>query len=195
MWDVIKLIKKQQTKDNLISVFMGSLDERVDRYLDISHQWIIGGHYFAKASSECIELYRDSYFIAALMLSHAINEAIIKFVVERNPLIKREDEAGKTKSIELMINELEENKIISKECADVSRRIWGNHRNDVHHLNSSIAAIDFAARARENLLRLAVIEKEIFEVDRTGDGKIRPHKPQYWDLNKDGTVNVFIRLE
>ncbi len=36
-----------------------TLDERVDRYIEINHQGIIGNHYFAAASSECIMLYRD----------------------------------------------------------------------------------------------------------------------------------------
>lgn len=50
--DVEGKIKRQRTKDNLVSEFSASIDERVDRYLEIGHQWIIGNHHFAMASSE-----------------------------------------------------------------------------------------------------------------------------------------------
>ncbi len=188
-------IKRQQIKDRLISSFMGSIEDRVDRYLDIDHQWVINGHYFSYASSECIDLYRDGYFIAAVMMSHAINEAIIEFVVSRNPQIVPQDERGETKSLESLVIELREKNIISAGCAEASMKIWGSFRADIHHLRPRVAEIDFKNVARENLKRLAAIEKKIFGVDTLDDGKIKLHNPQYWDLNKDGTVNAFIRLE
>lgn len=58
-------IKRQMVKDNLTVAFNSSLDARVNRCLDIGHQWIIGNHHFAMASSECINVYRDGHFIAA----------------------------------------------------------------------------------------------------------------------------------
>lgn len=191
---VKKLIKRQEIKDNLVSSLMASIEERIDRYLDIDHQWIINGHYFSKPSSECVDIYRDGYFVAAVMMSHAINEAIMEFVVERNSQINRENEKGETKSLELLINELKEKDIISESCAEASRRIWGSFRADIHHLRPRVVEIDFKNLSRENLKRLATIEKEIFGADIV-EGKVRLHNPQYWDLNVDGTVNAFIRLE
>ncbi len=71
-------IRRFQVRNDIESQCMGSIEERTDRYLEIEHQGIIGDHYFATASSECIYLYRDGYFIATVMMSHAINEGIIK---------------------------------------------------------------------------------------------------------------------
>lgn len=193
--DAVKLIRRCEIKDKFISSFMGSIEERVDRYLDIDHQWIIGEHHFSKSSSECVDLYRDGYFIAAVMMSHAINEAIIKFAAERNPQVNRQNENGGTKSLEALINELAEKGIVSSSCGEASKKIWDSFRADVHHLLPRVSEIDFANLARENLKRLAIIEKEIFGVGVMADGKIIPHNPQYWDLNKDGRANVFLRLE
>ncbi len=189
----MKKIKKEKLKANLRSSLNMSIDARCERYLDIDHQWIIGDHYFSSVSVQCLELYRDGYFMAAVMMSHAINEAIIKFIVERNQ-VEQVAEDGKTKSKEVLLKELEDNNKISKKCAEALFGIYQSHRNDVHHLNPPVAGIDFESLARENLLRLAVIEKEIFGADVIG-GKARIHSPQYWDFNKDGTVNAFIRLE
>ncbi len=187
-------IKRQMVKDNLTVAFNSSLDARVDRYLDIGHQWIIGNHHFAEASSECINVYRDGHFIAALMMSHSINEGIVVFVADRVKMPRHKSD-GKAKSIEDLIGELEHQKTISKSCADAARGIYGSYRNDIHHMNPKIGSIDFSSLARENLKRLAMIEGEIFGVDITSDGKLKPHAPPYWDLNVDGTVSAFLRLE
>lgn len=191
--EIMKQIKKRELKDSLRSSLETSIDGRCERYLDIGHQWIIGNHYFSNASVQCVELYRDGYFMAAVMMSHAINEAIIRFIVERNH-IGQVAEDGKTKSKEVLIKEIEDNKTVSQQCVNALRRIYQSHRNDVHHFNPPVASINFESLARENLLRLAVIEKEIFEADVI-DGKMSLHNSQYWDMNKDGTVNAFIRLE
>ena len=63
-------------KESIESQCNSFIEEKIDRYLEVEHQGIIGGHYFARASSECIYLYRDGYFIGAVMMSHAINEGI-----------------------------------------------------------------------------------------------------------------------
>src|SRR3989338_6637199 len=96
--DVEGKIKRQRMKDNLISDFNSSIDERVDRYIGVGHQWIIGNHHFAAASSECINVYRDGNFIAAVMMSHSINEGIIVFVADRVK-IPRYKRNGSAKSI------------------------------------------------------------------------------------------------
>ena len=36
---------------------------------EVPHQGIIANHHFAKASSECIGLYRDGYLLSAVMVS------------------------------------------------------------------------------------------------------------------------------
>ena len=190
--EMTKEMKIQIQKDKLRSSLEQTIDSRVSRLLEVEHQWIIHNHYFAKASSECIELYRDGYFIAAVMMSHAINEAIINYVVERNTLIRTKS-TGDTMAIMKMIGKLEKERIITSECAEASRKICGSYRNDVHHMNPTVANIDFCSLARDNLKRLAMVEKEIFKVDII-DGKMKPHKPIYWDLKENGTVEVFLRL-
>lgn len=192
--DIQKAIKMQQVKEAIISDFNSSVDQRVDRYIEIGHQWIIGNHHFAAASAECINLYRDGHFIAAVMMSHSINEGIIVFIAGRIGLNKNKGDGG-AKSIEDLINELEQNRTISKSCADSARGIYGSYRNDVHHMNPKVSGIDFPSLARDNLRRLAVIEGEIFGADITPDGKLKPRMPRFWDLNADGTVSAFLRLE
>ena len=180
----MQAIKRRRLQDDLRSSLEQSIDQRVDRYLEINHQWIIGNHYFAAASAECIELYRDGYFISTVMVSQAVNEGIFRFVAERNS-IDRE-------SHEQFIKELMNGNIISEDCAKASKRILGSFRNDVHHMNPKVATIPFETLAKRNLQDLSVIEKEIFGVD-VNNGKLIPHQPKYWDIQKDGTVPAFLR--
>jgi len=186
-------MKRQRLKDNLIANYNSSIDERVDRYLDIDHHWIISNHHFAAASSECINLYRDGHFIATVMMSHSINEGIIVFIADRVKLPRDKSDGG-AKSIEDLIAELEQTRTISKLCADALRGIYESYRNDVHHMSPKVNSIDFQVLARENLRRLATVESEIFGVDIV-KGKLNPHHPVFWDVNSDGTVSAFLRLE
>jgi len=186
-------IKKIQLEMDILSHDKSTIKERVNRYLEIDHQGIIGNHYFAKASSECLYLYRDGYFISAVMMSHAINEGIIKFVADRSN-ISRKTGNGNTKTIKETINDLQDKNVISDNCAESSKKIWCSFRNDIHHMNPKVSGIDFKALAKKNLKYLSVIEKEIFEYD-IKNGKLSPHYPKYWDKNKDGTTTVDLRLE
>jgi hypothetical protein len=208
----VQAIKQREIKDDLRSLLEQSIDQRVNRYLEINHHWIIGNHHFAAASAECIELYRDGYFIGAVMMSQAVNEGIIKFIVEKNDIDKYRKKTLKkimiffakifninrhkdiaTKSISELIDELVEKNIISKRCANASKQIWGSFRNDVHHMNPKVAAIPFDVLAKRNLQSLAIIEKEIFGTD-IKNGMLIPHQPKYWDLQDDGTVQAFLRI-
>ncbi len=188
-----EVMKRSTVKESIESQCRSFIKEKIDRYLEIEHQGIIGGHYFAPASSECIYLYRDGYFIGAVMMSHSINEGIIKFVAERND-IKRHKTDGTTKTIAELIEEFTENSIISDTCADASMRIWNSYRADIHHMNPSVAKIDFEKLAKQNLKRLSAIEKEIFDF-KLSNGAIVPKQPRYWDIKADGTAEVFLRLD
>jgi hypothetical protein len=79
------------------------------------------------------------------------------------------------------------------DCADASERIWCSFRNDVHHMNPKVASIPFKQLAKQNLQALAAVEREIFGVN-IEQGKLVPKQPKYWDVQKDGTVPVFLRL-
>ena len=180
-------IKKAQLQDSLRSLLEQTIEQRIERYLEIDHQGIVGGHHFAAASSECINLYRDGYFISAVMVSQAVNEGIIKFVAERNGIKE------KKVNNELM-DQFGKMGIMTQECIEASKRIWGSFRNDVHHMNPQVASIPFQEIAKRNLQDLAVIEKEIFGADFK-NGMLVPHQPRYWDIQKGGTAPVFLRLE
>jgi len=191
--DHSEIMRRIQVRTNIESQCKGLIEEKISRYLEIEHQGIIGGHYFANASSECICLYRDGYFIGAVMMSHAINEGIIKFVAERNK-ISRNREHGSTKTIDELIGELKNKDIISDKCSAASTKIWGSFRADIHHMNPTVAKIPFQKLAQQNLKHLSTIEKEVFGHDFK-NGAIAPHQPKYWDINSEGKMAVFLRLE
>src|SRR4030042_16066 len=155
-----KQIKKLMVRQSLQSELEGTIDQRVERYLEIEHQGIIGGHYFANASSECIYLYRDGYFIGSVMMSHSINEGIIKFVAERNR-IERDKPDGTPKTIAELIDEFREKGIISNACAAAPTKIWRSFRADIHHMTPTVAKIDFQKLAQQNMKCLSAIGKEI----------------------------------
>lgn len=127
------------------------------------------------------------------MMSHAINEGIIKFVAERNG-IERHRPDGTTKTIAELIDEFREKGIISNACADVSMAIWRSFRSDIHHMNPTVAKIDFQKLAQQNLKCLSAIEREIFDF-KVNNGAIVPSQPKYWDIKADGTTTAFLRLE
>ena len=180
-------------KESIESECKGSIDEKISRYLEIEHQGIISNHYFAKASSECIYLYRDGYFIGAVMMSHSINEGIVKYIAERNKINSQKPD-GNTKTIEEVIIEFQSKDIVSQNCANALVKIWGSFRNDIHHMNPTVTKVEFQKLARQNLKHLSTIEREIFGHD-IKEGAIVPHQPIYWNINSDGTVSVFLRLE
>jgi hypothetical protein len=60
-------------------------------------------------------------------------------------------------------------------------------------MNPKVASIPFPQLAKSNLKALATVEREIFAVDFK-EGKLLPKQPQYWDVEEDGTVPVFLRL-
>jgi hypothetical protein len=192
-----KEIKKIMVRQNLQSEFNGTIDQRVERYLEIDHQDIIGNHHFASASSECIMIYSEGRFISAVMVSQAVNEGIVRFIAERNNItLHLDSDKSKTKSVSDIIDELEQKNIITHACAEASRNIYGSFRNDVHHMNPKVAEIaaHFRDLAKRNLQDLAKIEKEIFGIKIAPDGSFILQQPKYWDCNKDGKVAAFLRL-
>jgi hypothetical protein len=144
------------------------------------------------------------------MVSQAVNEALVRFVADRNSVERHtagssgffarllavffpKRYGARTKSISELIDELEVLKLLSEGCADASRQIYGSFRNDVHHLNPNVADIPFSDLARKNLQSLAIIERELFGGDIVR-GALSPHQPKYWDRNEDGTVPAYVRF-
>lgn len=169
----------------ILSEVESTLNDRVERYLDIGYQGVIAGEHFAPASAECIRLYRDGYFLSAVMVSQAVTEALWRFVLERNAIEATGDRAE-------MMPGLIERGIISSHCADAFLRIWRSFRNDVHHLNPKVSTIPFQQLSRRNLMDLGQIEREVFGVTFEL-GRMVPNQPKYWDLRPDGTTTVSLR--
>ena len=194
-----EIFRRFQLKEDLKSECIGTIDAKIDRWLEIEHQEIIGDHHFASASAECIKLYRDGYFIGTVMMSHAINEGIIKFVAERNNIDRQKphntiNTKEETKTIEELIIELRGENLISANCADASLAIWKSFRADVHHMNPSVSKIHFPKLAQLNIKHLSFIENEIFGCDYP-NGALVPHQPKYWDKNPDGTWKTWLRYD
>jgi len=161
-------------------------EARVDRYLEVNRQRIIGSHHFACASTECIALYRDGHFIATVMATQAVNEGIIKFVAERNNI------NYENMTLSALLTNLASQSIFSQDCFEASDQIRRSFRNDVHHMNPPVATINFPELAKKNIHNLAVVEREIWATN-FNDGKMIPIYPKYWDINSDGTVTVNLR--
>lgn len=177
--------RREDLRKGMRVVLEQTIEDRVERYLEVAHQGIIPNHHFAAASSECIDLYRDGYALSAVMVSQAVAEGVWRFVLDRNQVQADRDRPA-------LAATLVERKIISAECTDAFSRIWRSFRNDVHHMNASVSRVPFRDLAKRNLKDLAAIEREIFAVS-FNNGKLVPVQPLYWDLGADGTTAVFLR--
>ncbi len=182
-----KQIRRLHIKDALEAELQATVEQRVDRYLAVNHQNIIAGHHFAAASAECLDIYRDGYFLSTVMVSQAVAEGIFRFVLERNGC------AGEAGDRPTVAKRLVDDGLISQTCADAFVRIWRSFRNDLHHMNPKVAVIPFPELAKRNIDDLATIEREVFAYS-DNDGKLSPIQPRYWDAQADGTVPVFLRL-
>ena len=185
MAEADETVRRDDLKRGMRENLEQSLDARVERYVEVAHQGIIPNHHFAAASSESIDLYRDGYFLSAVMVSQSVTEGIWRFVLERNQVQTDRDRS-------VLAASLVQQKILSPECAEAFGRIWRSFRNDVHHMNPSVSAVPFRELARRNLMDLAAIEREIFAVT-FDNGRIIPVQRRYWDLQSDGTTSVFLR--
>lgn len=180
-----EIFRREDLKRGMREVLEQTLEDRVERYLEVAHQGIIPNHHFAAASSECIDLYRDGYSLSAVMVSQAVTEGIWRLVLDRNRVQADRDR-------QTLATTLVERGILSAGCAEAFGRIWRSFRNDVHHMNPSVTGVPFGELARRNLTDLATIEREIFAVS-FDNGKLVPIQPRYWDLQPGGTTSVFLR--
>jgi hypothetical protein len=164
--------------------FESDLPARINRTETMSYQRIIGAHYFAAASSQCLELYRDGYMLGCVMCSQALLEAVLKFVAQRNGMEYK-------KEVEELIKNLETRNILQGNALIGAKTAW-RHRNDFHHLNPAVSKIALEAKAKECVEAVCALEQEIFGTSFE-NGALIPHNPIYWDIHSDGTVPVFLR--
>jgi hypothetical protein len=177
---------RELLKQSLRQTLDQSIDIRVNRYIEVKHQGVVPNHHFAGASTQSIDLYRDGYFLSAVMVSQSVAEGIWRFVLERNNLTADDDRPA-------MANILIERKIITEDCAEAFNRIWRSFRNDVHHMNPKVSTVPFDILAKRNLVDLGIIEREIFAFSLSSDNRIAPAQPKYWDVQQDGKAEIFLR--
>jgi hypothetical protein len=148
---------------------------------------IIPYRYFSIASSECRHMFIYGQFYGCISLAQAVAEALARFVA-------RHHQVRVAKDPRLMVARLRKANRISEQCSEAFLVIWGDDRNDFHHLNEDVE-LDYAtleARAEDCVSQLYVIESELFAYE-VPDGGLRPLKPEYWP-ESGGTYGVFLRL-
>lgn len=171
-------------ENHLRRKFEADLQARVRRTQELRYLRIIGSHYFAAASSQCLELYRDGYMLGCIMCSQALLEAVLKFVAQRNRMEYK-------KEVEDLIRDLEAKQILNDKALNAAKLAW-QHRNDFHHLNPGISVIDLETKAKECVEATCTLEEEIFGASFVA-GALSPRNPIYWDIGSDGTVPVYLR--
>lgn len=186
--EISESIQRQQLADSLEEDFIRTLDERISRYQELDFPKITPYAHFASVSSECILLYRDGYFLACIALCQAVAEAIVRWMCKRSKFTSISND------YEENVKQLH-NRRIKPDCNQLFEEIWVG-RPDYHHLNPGIPTERNKLQeiARSKILTLHKIEAIVFE-SAIKDGAILPKYPKYWDINKDGLGNVFLRFE
>jgi hypothetical protein len=173
-------------RGHLKSRFESTFEERVQRALEVRPQVIIPHHHFTWASTECVYLYRDGYFMGTAMATQALNEGLIRFIADRNSIPPNQD-------LYVLVDLFVANNIVSAACSEAMRRVLRSFRNDFHHLNPSISKVPVQEIAKRNIEDIGAIEKEIFE-HTYENGTLSPKQEKYWDVRPDGTMLVSLRF-
>jgi hypothetical protein len=186
--EILKIIKSKQLEENLHGEFLATLRERVSRYQELDFIKLTPNTHFALVSVECINLYRDGYFLACIALCQAVTEAIVRLMCQRNSF------TSISQDYEVNIKNLHKRKI-PPDCNELFKEIWKD-RNDFHHLNPSAPTEKRKLQdiAKNKLVILHKIESSVFEFDIVSGGAISPRYPKYWDF-KDGKLEVYLRFE
>jgi hypothetical protein len=172
-------------RKDLTALHEATLNARIQRTLELRPQMIVPFHHFAPASTECVSLYRDGYFLATAMTTQSVNEALIKFIAERNDISPNQDPND-------LVSVFEARKIVPADCIEAMRRILRSFRNDFHHLNPSLLAVPVQDIAKRNITDIALIERELF-AHTFETGQIVTKHRRYWDVSPDGLVHVSLR--
>lgn len=182
------MMQRALAEDGIKQEFEQTLSSRVERYLKVKPHGIVPFTEFAPVSAECTLLFRDGHFYGSIALSQALAEAIARFLCQKNGWKPK-------KSFEENIAKLETRLFISKDMKAKFLRLW-EKRDDYHHLNPTIQTDrqKLEVLAYERVLLLKEIESEVFRFSFV-DGKLVPENREYWALQQNGTVPVFLKLE
>ncbi len=185
---VLKAIKQSKLEESLRGDFLATLNERISRYEELDFIKLTPNTHFAVVSAECINLYRDGYFLACIALCQAVAEAIVRLMCERNNF------SSVSQEYKVNIGNLLKRRI-QPDCNALFKEIWED-RNNYHHLNPIILTEKTKLQdiAKIKIVTLHQIESKVFEFDVIS-GAISPRYPKYWDFNRDGMLEVFLRFE
>jgi hypothetical protein len=124
-----------------------------------------------------------------IALCQAVAEAIVRLMCERSKF------NSISQDYEVNIENLHK-RAIEPDCNALFKEIWQD-RNNYHHLNPTIPTERNKLRdiAKTKIIALHKIESEVFKFSFTNDGAISPRYPKYWDFDKDGMLNVYLRFE
>ena len=167
------------------------LREHIKRCLEVDHNRVVGSQYFSVFSLECIQIYRDGYFRACVILAQSVCEGLIRFVANRNQIVLRKREKASSILKKLSSKKLGSKKLLTAEAKQAALEIIKeSDRNDLHHMNADIAKIeDWHQHAKQHLRNLATIEHWVFGYD-TKQGVLYPHYPQHWDSDDGGNTII-----
>ncbi len=186
--EVLKAIERKQLEETIQGEFLATLNERISRYQELDFIKLTPNTHFAFVSVECINLYRDGYFLACIALCQAVAEAIVRLMCERSKF------NSVSQDYEENIENLHKRKI-QPDCNELFKEIWKG-RHDFHHLNPTIPTEKSKLQdiAKSKIIVLHKIEAKVFEFNFESGG-ISPVYPKYWDFNEIGMLNVYFRFE
>ena len=185
---ILKAIKRKRLEETMQGYFLATLNERISRYQELDFIRLTPNTHFAFVSVECINLYRDGYFLACIALCQAVAEAIVRLMCERSKC------NSVSQDYEVNIQNLHKRKI-QPDCNELFKEIWKD-RNDYHHLNPTIPTEKSKLQdiAKSKIIVLHKIEAKVFEFNII-NGAVSPMYAKYWDFNENGMLNVYLRFE
>ena len=186
--EIRKAIKRAELEHTLKGECLGSISDRVSRYLELNFTEVTPNEQpFAPISAECIRLYRDGHFFACIALCQAVAEAIVRFLCTKTGF-------KADKVFERNIGTLRRRKV-KPDCSELLEEIWEG-RDDYHHLNPKVPTErgKLQAIAKSKMIALHSVESEVFAFEWIG-GAIKPKHPKYWPKTRNGLLNVFLRFE
>ncbi len=148
--------------------------------------------YIGGASTQCREAYVCGHYYCCINLAMSVVEGLSKYAAVRNELRVRKDFGDR-------VQRLLRAKFITEKVAEAFTLVWGGdgERNAFIHMNDDVETEHqkLKMRALGCVQALFTVESHLFAHTITGRG-IRPHHPQYWDLNDDGNlVGAWLRLD
>ena len=183
-----KVIKHAELQNTLEAECLGTINDRITRYMELDFIKVMPNEHFASVSAECILLYRDGYFFASIALCQAVAEAVVRLLC-----IKSGFKAGKV--FEKNIDALRRRKI-EPDCNELLEEIWAQ-RDDYHHLNPTVPTERAKLQdiAKRKIIALHKVESEVFAFEVVG-GAIKPRYHKYWDKTQNGSyLDAFLRFE